>query len=290
MKLSSVELVLGTAQFGLNYGIAGRGEPVPASEVKAILAKAWDSGIRVLDTAPAYGKIQSQLDHLMGDYHFSVVTKIPKLPTDLLVEEVAAFLKPTVTQMVLDLGGRLNTILFHNGTDLLGSLGVDAWKILRDEIQEKGIQLGVSCYSPEEAIAIQSQFPIQAVQLSANALDQRIANHPNLGASLDIYIRSAFLQGVLLMDQERVAHKLPVALDAIKHWQAWCSDHNFSPIQAALGVIKGFSGVKYCVFGVDCLAQLEEILEAWQNAPVLQLSEMAVQSEQVIDPRRWVQQ
>lgn len=287
MNSSPVELVLGTAQFGLDYGIAGRGEPVPADEVQAILAKAWEYGIRILDTAPVYGVIQSQLSDLMGDYNFSVVTKIPALPTDLTVESASAFLSSTVENMYQELGERIKTILFHNGADLLGSLGSCVWKTLLDEIQKKDIQLGVSCYSPEDALAIQSQFSIQAAQLPANAFDQRITNYPNFGASLDIYIRSVFLQGVLLMEPEQLAHKLPIATDAVKRWQIWCREHNLSLIQAALGVIKGFSGVKYCVFGVNCMKQLEEILEAWRSAPILQYLDIAIQNEQIIDPRRW---
>ena len=47
--------MLGTAQFGMDYGIANvLGKPTEA-EVARILEQAWSYGIRIFDTAPNYG-------------------------------------------------------------------------------------------------------------------------------------------------------------------------------------------------------------------------------------------
>lgn len=52
-----MQLALGTVQFGLRYGVAGRDTAVPVDEARAILARAASLGIRWLDTAAAYGDI-----------------------------------------------------------------------------------------------------------------------------------------------------------------------------------------------------------------------------------------
>ena len=80
MSAHAVELALGTVQFGLTYGVAGRGEPVPEREIKDILALAWRAGVRTLDTASAYGDIEERLGGLMRDRAFKVTSKIPALP------------------------------------------------------------------------------------------------------------------------------------------------------------------------------------------------------------------
>ena len=54
-------LVLGTAQLGMNYGIANRSGKPSSRETNAIIQRAWGEGIRVFDTAQAYGDSESIL-------------------------------------------------------------------------------------------------------------------------------------------------------------------------------------------------------------------------------------
>ncbi|MDP6772559.1 MAG: aldo/keto reductase, partial [Anaerolineales bacterium] len=49
------KIVLGTAQFGMNYGIANSSGRIVQEEVSSILNFAWENGIKCLDTAAAYG-------------------------------------------------------------------------------------------------------------------------------------------------------------------------------------------------------------------------------------------
>lgn len=48
-------LVLGTAQFGLNYGINNKNGQLPIEQLLDVLELAWDNGIREIDTAQDYG-------------------------------------------------------------------------------------------------------------------------------------------------------------------------------------------------------------------------------------------
>ena len=49
------KLVLGTVQFGCNYGINNMQGQVAQEEVNTILIQAFQNGIRTLDTSSAYG-------------------------------------------------------------------------------------------------------------------------------------------------------------------------------------------------------------------------------------------
>ena len=81
-------LALGTAQFGLSYGVANRGGQVDSRAVSAILARAAAAGVDTLDTAVSYGESEAVLGRA-GVRGWKVVTKLPGLPPD--VRDVAAW-------------------------------------------------------------------------------------------------------------------------------------------------------------------------------------------------------
>ena len=74
-------LAIGTAQFGLSYGIANQVGKVSQTEAKEILKLASNSGIKILDTAIAYGDSEKSLGNL-GIQNFQLVTKLPIVPID----------------------------------------------------------------------------------------------------------------------------------------------------------------------------------------------------------------
>ena len=77
---SASKLVLGTVQFGLDYGINNRiGQP-DLTEVFKILDLARGAGIQLLDTARAYGEAEERLgtyfDQSSEPRHFQLITKL----------------------------------------------------------------------------------------------------------------------------------------------------------------------------------------------------------------------
>lgn len=281
-----MELALGTVQFGMKYGIVGRSGPVPASDVRDIFTRAWDSGIRVIDTAPAYGDIEEHLNLLTANRSFKVVSKIPAIPDGLGAKEVEHFVTKSIQQSKYRLKEQLSTILFHRSEDLMGQHGAIAWNAAVNAISDSEIELGVSCYSPSEMSVLQDKFPICAVQIPGNALDQRLNATSNKN-KVEIYLRSVFLQGILL-DYNLASVRLPQVANHIKTWSKWCKENELTPLQAALSIVKSFTGVRYCVVGVDNLSHLEEILTAWNSSIPLSAPELATNNLDIIDPRRWL--
>ena len=72
-------ICLGTAQFGLNYGINNRRGKLSKEEVFRVLQTAAESGVDFLDTASAYGDSQ----RVIGEYgsitshRFEIISKLP---------------------------------------------------------------------------------------------------------------------------------------------------------------------------------------------------------------------
>lgn len=285
MNREPVALALGTAQFGMKYGIAGRSEPVPKHEIEAILADAWDKGVRVIDTAPVYGTIESELGALTQGYDFRFVSKIPALPKHCSQEELFSFLKHSIELSQRRFGERLSHLLFHQSSDLLSERGEEVWTFANKCLARTPIELGVSCYCPDELGRLEAKLGVHVAQFPANALDQRIHALDD-DKPYEVYVRSVFLQGLLLMSLAHVAQTFPHALPPIQAWHAWCKRNGLTPLQAALGVIKGMPRVSYAVVGVDSQWQLNDILETWLAAKPLIYPDF-ISDLTVIDPRCW---
>ncbi|MEI8081917.1 MAG: aldo/keto reductase, partial [Actinomycetes bacterium] len=52
---SASRIVLGTAQFGMDYGLTNTGGQVSPGVANTIIDRAWERGVRWLDTAHGYG-------------------------------------------------------------------------------------------------------------------------------------------------------------------------------------------------------------------------------------------
>ena len=68
------KISLGTAQFGLSYGIHPLSKQVEFNEIKNILGYAYSKKIDLLDTAPSYGNSEKVLGEVT-EHRFKIVTK-----------------------------------------------------------------------------------------------------------------------------------------------------------------------------------------------------------------------
>ena len=78
------ELCLGTAQFGLNYGVTNSDGQVDKIEIQNILAAAVANNISYLDTAQAYGEAESLLGSCKPKNSlFRIASKLSAQPNNL---------------------------------------------------------------------------------------------------------------------------------------------------------------------------------------------------------------
>jgi aryl-alcohol dehydrogenase-like predicted oxidoreductase len=282
-----MELALGTVQFGLAYGITSRAAPVPASEVRALLRCAHSAGIRVLDTAAAYGDIEERLDALCCDHDFRIVSKLPALPDGIDAAMIDDWVRVHAERSQRRLGARLSALMFHRGDDLEGPHGAALWSALSHWCAGAGLKAGASCYTPELATRLASFDGFAITQLPGNALDQRVADAWPQSPGFEVHLRSAFLQGILLAPSDDALARVPAAREPLARWQQWCADRGEPRLRAALGIVKSFKAVSFCVVGVDGLAHLEQILDAWEAARPIHAPELRCMQPDVVDPRRW---
>lgn len=284
-----MRLALGTVQFGVAYGIAGRGETVPEREVRAILEDAAGRGVRTLDTAAGYGDIEARLARLSVGLPLDFISKVPAIPTELDPTQAADFALTSARRSRDRLGAALRGLMVHRVQDLAGDRGMAVWSALERWAAADGVALGASCYAPDEAAELARRFPIRVLQLPGNALDQRVAQSMDRAAlaGCEVHLRSAFLQGLLLMPLDAVAVRLPSAVEPLRRWRAWADRRGWSPLEAALSVVKSLEGVAAIVVGADSLDQWQEIADAWGRTLPVAAPELAVDEPRIVDPRLW---
>jgi len=282
-----MELMLGTAQFGLAYGIAGAVAPVPPSQIVRILDCAAHAGIRLIDTAQAYGSIESQLLDLLPrstDWRITTKISVPVTATD--PRAVHDHVRASVQRARQNCAEHLDAVMLHDVAILDTASAQSIWRLFSDACGKA--RAGVSLYSAAPLDELCVRFPgLGQAQIPGNALDQRAIECSARRWPDTVHLRSAFLQGLLLMPAEAARSKLPGAAAAIGRWHDWCATRQLSPLGAALSIIKGFVNVHACVVGVDGVEQLEEIVDAWNSVSAIAAPELATDDLDVIDPRRW---
>lgn len=282
-----MELALGTVQFGLAYGIANDRGKTPEREAKAVLELAFESGIRRLDTAAAYGDIEERLAALCGNLDFSIISKIPAIGTKMSLADAATFLRQSIERSRRRIGDRLVGMLFHDATDLCNDRGRALWDSASECTTRYGLALGSSGYDPQQMLETTALPGFSLGQLPGNALDQRVSQCRF--NDVEISIRSAVLQGLLLLPADEAAARVPASAEAIARWDNWCEAHGVSRLVAAFSIVKGFGNANFCVVGVDNVRQLEANIAAWENASSVHAPELAAHDPNCIDPRFWSQ-
>src|SRR5271157_1371330 len=107
----TAKLVLGTANFGLTYGIANN-RMLSEEEAFAILEKAVEVGVCRLDTARGYGDAEKVIDRFFRGHGkvFDVVTKLPDREY-LVAQDVERQIKTSLENLGV---GRIDTLLLHS--------------------------------------------------------------------------------------------------------------------------------------------------------------------------------
>lgn len=199
MANSVQKIGLGTAQFGLNYGISNIQGQTSPTEVRKILENAREHKITVIDTASAYGDAEK----VLGQHDLSTFKVVSKF----LPPEESEKVSDQLEQSINNLG--LNTLygyLAHRPVHLAENLFL--WEELQSLKAEGFVEkIGFSLNTPQELEnLLQKRIVPDLVQVPFNYFDRRFQD---LIISLkengcEIHSRSVFLQGLFFMDIHRL--------------------------------------------------------------------------------------
>jgi aryl-alcohol dehydrogenase-like predicted oxidoreductase len=309
MKRASTPLILGTAQLGLDYGIANAaGRPSEAAAV-TLLRTAIAAGVCTLDTARAYGLAEERIGKALdrrGQARPRVITKLDPLSalSDTAgAKEVNDAVEASLAASREALRCRkLDVLLLHRAAHLDNPL----IRLSLARAQSEGAfgQFGVSIQTPEEGMRALREPAVGVLQMPFNLLDRRWRDSGFLDRlketrrtrNLEIHVRSVYLQGLLAAADPRafplVARVDPAAVCAFVRAAASALGRP-EPSALAMAYVRGQSWIDGIVVGQENEAQLHANLAAFEAPPLL-ASEMReieaavpVLPDKLLNPALW---
>lgn len=283
------KLALGSAQFGLDYGISNLKGKIKPEEVVGILKEASVAGIDILDTAIAYGDSEVSIGNAMDRSHtqFDIISKIP---SGTQPEQLLSLVKSSLKRLGKK---RIKGFLTHN-FKLYQQKEI---RKLLQKIRNDGLvnQIGVSVYHPREVRwLLDNKIDFDIVQLPFNIFDRRFEPlFPLLKEkNTEIHVRSVFLQGLLFMDSKNLSQHFNPVKDKLATLRQ-LSKKNDIPLQAImLNFALMQKEIDKVIIGVTSVYQLKSNLEAfsYRNKYIFiekLINKFKVTDEQILLPFNW---
>ncbi len=295
--MTSSRLVLGTAQLGMDYGIANQTGKPDLRTAREIVCAAWEGGIRCFDTAQAYGESEKILGEILANLGISnqarIITKLAPRIGPGSKEEMKKALRESLSNLKRK---QLYCLMLHREGDL-DVFSTELADLLKGYIAQGLIErIGISLYSPARAMPALETGLISILQLPANLCDRRFHETGIFEAAerqnAEVYIRSVFLQGLLLMDSSHLPPQMQYAAPIIHLAETLCRELNLSRQELALTYIKQKYPQALVVIGAETKQQLVNNLAAWngeQTRSVIPGVEEIFSSidEKIINPTLW---
>lgn len=291
-----VHLSLGTAQFGMVYGVTNKEGKTTSQEVKNILELASDNDIKRIDTAAGYGDAETVVgENRIKDREILITSKV-NIREDQEYGADPGELEERVRSSVEKLGvPKLDTLLVHNPECLTGRNGRQVMRSL-DYIKAIGLsnRVGVSIYDTDD-ITEEIASWADVIQAPVSLYDQRLLMSRTLQmlreCNCAIQARSVYMQGLLVVK----ASEWPGWINE-KHrnkharLEAYLREREKTLIEYCIEFIQSLEWLESAVIGICNLNQMEELVRIW-NSKKIEPNEAwgtwAMDDSRMIDPRNW---
>ena len=280
------KIIIGTAQFGMNYGIANKTGIPNDYELRKIIKYCEKWNINFLDTAINYGNSEMRLG-MMGVNKFKIITKISKL-NKLDIDSLINKVKESCRRLKIQ---RLEGLLLHsyNSSDK-----EESNLYLLDKLKKYNLtnKIGVSIYQAEDIIEISKNFQVDIFQIPFNILNRGSFTNELLckirSKGTEIHIRSIFLQGLLFMDKNSRPTYFKRWNSLFDKWDNWLKEEAITPLEACLAFAFGHEYVDKVIIGIESSNQLKSIVNKVQNLPEIKFPKGLMSSDNLlINPANW---
>lgn len=286
-----MKIALGTAQFGMDYGISNLRGQTSFDEVKKIIEFSKNIGIKKIDTAKNYGETEKIIGEV-GIKDFKIITKLPKISSNELnpILFVNNQIQDSMTKMKIS---KIDTLLLHNAKDLLSGNGKKIYdKIL--ELKKEGVinKFGISIYEKEEIELLNKNFNFDVIQIPLNIFDTRLIKMGYLKElkkqGIEIHARSIFLQGLLLMKKNNLPSKFLKWEKVWNEWFTWFRKNpNISQMELCLSYALSVQEIDTLIIGVNNFQQLNELNEIAKNPIKENFPQFNIEDKSLLNPTNW---
>jgi aryl-alcohol dehydrogenase-like predicted oxidoreductase len=284
------KLVLGTAQFGLDYGINNPRGVIPKTEALAILLSACEKGIDTIDTAESYGLSEQLIGEFIRQYKkdLKIITKLSLSQTH---KSVAEHLSRSLDNLgVVSLEG----YLLHNFEDYRKNPGI--WGELC-VLKEDGLtrKIGFSLYYPQEIEYLLKQGIVpDIVQLPYNVFDRRFESYFDSlnNAGIEIHARSIFLQGLVFKDPGKLHGNFTKIKGKLELLNKIAKESGVPVFAICLNFVVRNQYIHKCIVGVDTISNFKGLLSYTDYTSLMdsidsKLAFVVENDEKVVLPVNW---
>jgi len=285
--LKNKKLVIGTAQFGMNYGIANQNGQVDENEIESILNFAYENNINTLDTAKIYGNSEKSIGNYLKktDKSWDVITKVKYSDKSIFEQIQDSKEKLTVRPFV---------ILAHTAELYLNQ----EFQSKLQEAKVKGLinRFGVSLYNEKEINQVlATELKPEIIQLPMNILDTRLYRCGILSKlfnkGIEIHVRSAFLQGLFYLSKTDLKRRFSDALPQLDKLKSIAAKVDLTIAELSLLWLVNLKEVRKVIIGLDDVNQLKAHLVTLKKNVDSSVFEEALsiryENENILNPSLW---
>ena len=279
-----MKLILGTAQFGIKYGVNKlKIKKLEINNIKRVLKK---NSLKEFDTAMNYGNSEK----IIGNFNIKkkVITKI-KLPIN-KPKDLKKWFTKKINNTLKNLKAKsLYGLLIHDTSDIT-SKNKEFLNILLDFQKRNFItKIGISVYEVDEIRRILKFWKPEIIQMPINIFDHRFINNNFLvklkKLNIELHARSCFLQGMLLEKKIRIGNNKSKKI--FYSFVNWCENKKISRLEACIHFVKKIKQIDRLVVGVDNSSHLQEIISSFNKNLISIPDNFMNNDKNLIDPRKW---
>lgn len=285
-----MKLAIGSAQFGLSYGISNSAGKVSNGTIRDILDYCRHNSIDLIDTAMSYGDAESRLGDC-GVSPFDIITKLPRVPES--VSDVRKWVRESFFSSLKNLKvTKVYGVLMHSPGQLLEPNGSNIYRALC-ELRDIGLvsKIGISTYDPFECRKLAKIFQFSIIQAPLNIIDRRFYESgciEEMAANdIEVHVRSIYLQGLLLMSEKAIPSQFKEWKEFFSSWIKWVEDSGFKQPQACLAFVNQIPGVNRVVIGVESVEQISEVNLSYPKISLGDFPVILKSSDRLINPSLW---
>jgi len=289
-----VKIVLGTAQFGLDYGISNKQGKTHRKNIPDILNYAHKNRINFLDTALSYGNSEEVIGSIRSTQAWNIVTKTKNFKNKLINNDDANELRRSFEQSLVKLNrDRVYGLLMHDCNDLFKPGGEKLFKEMKCiRSLGKAKKIGASVYNIDQIYQLLDSYDIDIIQLPINIFDQRLIKFNVLEKikelNIEIHARSVFLQGLLLLPLDDVPSYFSQIKNQLENFTIRAKELSLSKLELALAFVQSINEIDKIVIGINSLGQLYEIINSTNvRLNIFDFESFSVENQKIIDPSQW---
>ena len=279
------KIIIGSAQFGLNYGYNNLSTPIKLKEIEKIIELAHNYKINKIDTAISYGNSEKIIGSLKLN-NWDIFTKIPSIPNNIKNIEtwISNNLEKSLENLKID---KHKGVLFHDTKQL---------KKITEKINISKIKkkfefdyFGLSIYDIEDFFCLNSKYNFDVIQVPYNIFDRQIESKIKKIKEMNIIVqaRSIFLQGVLLTKFNKLNKYFHKWNSIFYCWENWLQKKGLNHLEGCLSLIKNDNTIDYVVIGIKNSIELKTIISTLKHNLPKPPKYLSSNSKHLINPTNW---